>query len=144
METSAKTLRRIKVGQFIYSRLFAFEGAYGMVTPEFNGTFVSQEYPTFDCDPKFIRAEFLAAYFKPQHVWKVVGEGSQGLGDRRQRVQPDKILTHELWLPPTDWQNRIADVTNDVTALKGLQGETVEELDALLPSILDKAFKGEL
>ena len=29
-------------------------------------------------------------------------------------------------------------------ALKGLQAETAAELDALLPSILDKAFKGEL
>jgi hypothetical protein len=29
-------------------------------------------------------------------------------------------------------------------ALKRLQAETASELDALLPSILDKAFKGEL
>ena len=31
-----------------------------------------------------------------------------------------------------------------VNALKRLQTETAAELDALLPSILDKAFKGEL
>ena len=31
-----------------------------------------------------------------------------------------------------------------VCALKRLQAETAAELDALLPSILDKAFKGEL
>lgn len=31
-----------------------------------------------------------------------------------------------------------------VDALKNLQSETAVELDALLPSILDKAFKGEL
>ena len=29
-------------------------------------------------------------------------------------------------------------------ALKTLQGEAAAELDAMLPSILDKAFKGEL
>jgi hypothetical protein len=29
-------------------------------------------------------------------------------------------------------------------AMKRLQAETAAELDALLPSILDKAFKGEL
>ncbi len=29
-------------------------------------------------------------------------------------------------------------------ALKRLQAETAAELDALLPSVLDKAFKGEL
>jgi type I restriction enzyme S subunit len=29
-------------------------------------------------------------------------------------------------------------------ALKGLQDETSAELDALMPSVLDKAFRGEL
>ena len=29
-------------------------------------------------------------------------------------------------------------------ALRGLQSQSQEELDALLPSVLDKAFKGEL
>ena len=32
----------------------------------------------------------------------------------------------------------------EVDALKRLQAETVAELDALLPAILDRAFKGEL
>jgi type I restriction enzyme S subunit len=32
----------------------------------------------------------------------------------------------------------------EVDALKRLQAETAAELDALVPSILDKAFKGEL
>jgi type I restriction enzyme S subunit len=31
----------------------------------------------------------------------------------------------------------------EVDALKRLQAETAAELDALLPAILDKAFKGE-
>jgi len=141
LATSATSLRRVKRGQFIYSRLFAFEGAYGMVTDEFDGAFVSQEYPTFDCDPREVRAEFLAAYFKPPNVWKDVGRGSKGLGDRRQRVQPQQVLAHELWLPPIAWQNRLAEVQAEVDALKRLQADTAAELDAMLPSILDKAFK---
>ena len=32
----------------------------------------------------------------------------------------------------------------EVDALKRLQAETAAELNALLPAILDKAFKGEL
>ena len=32
----------------------------------------------------------------------------------------------------------------EADALKRLQAETAAELDALLPAILDKAFKGEL
>jgi type I restriction enzyme S subunit len=144
LATSATALRRVKSGQFIYSRLFAFEGAYGRVTPDFDGFFVSQEYPTFDCDPKEVRSEFLAAYFKPAHVWKAVAAGSKGLGDRRQRVQPVQLLTHEIWIPPIGYQDHLAEVQADVDALKQVQAETMTEIDALLPSVLDKAFGGDL
>jgi type I restriction enzyme S subunit len=120
--TSAKTLRRVRKGQFIYSRLFAFEGAYGFVTNDFDGHFVSNEYPAFDCRPDQARAEFIAAYFKSPVVWKDVATGSTGLGDRRQRVQPDKILSYSVWLPPIEWQNRIADVQKQMDALHTVNG----------------------
>jgi type I restriction enzyme S subunit len=142
--TSALTLRRVRKGQFIYSRLFAFEGAYAFVGNDFDGYFVSNEYPTFECHPNQARAEFVAGYFKSPFVWKEVAAGSKGLGDRRQRVQPERILSHKIWLPPMEWQNRIAQVQMQVDALKNIQAQTAAELDALLPSILDKAFKGEL
>jgi type I restriction enzyme S subunit len=49
---------------------------------------------------------------------------------------------------PLPEQRRIVayldDLQSKVDALKRLQTETAAELDALLPSILDKAFKGEL
>jgi len=142
--TSATTLRRVRRGQFIYSRLFAFEGAYGIVTKEYDGFFVSNEYPTFDCNPLRIRPEFVSAYFRSPEVWKEVAVGSKGLGDRRQRVQPAQVLSYRFWLPPLEWQRNIAEVQTEVDALKRLQAETAAELDALLPSILDKAFRGEL
>jgi type I restriction enzyme, S subunit len=142
--TSATTLRRVRKGQFIYSRLFAFEGAYGLVTDEFDGYFVSNEYPTFDCRPNQARAEFVAAYFQSPFVWKEVAVGSKGLGDRRQRVQPERILSQTVWLPPIEWQDRIAQVGGQLDKLKKAQTETAVEIDALVPSILDKAFKGNL
>ena len=53
-----------------------------------------------------------------------------------------------LALPPLPEQRRIVvyldGLQSKVDALKKLQTETATELDALLPSILDKAFKGDL
>jgi type I restriction enzyme S subunit len=50
--------------------------------------------------------------------------------------------------PPLDEQHRIVKYLDGLQAktdrLKALQAQTAAELDALLPSILDKAFKGEL
>ena len=142
--TSANALFRVRKGQFIYSRLFAFEGAYGMVSDDYDAFFVSNEFPTFNCDPLMVRAEFLAAYFKAPAVWKEVASGSKGIGDRRQRVHPSQILAYQLWLPPIEWQNSIAKVQAEIKTRKSVCDETATELNALLPSILDKAFKGEL
>ncbi len=40
--------------------------------------------------------------------------------------------------------NRLLFCLAKFNLLRELQSQTVEELDALLPSVLDKAFKGEL
>jgi type I restriction enzyme S subunit len=142
--TSALSLRRVTAGQFIYSRLFAFEGAYGMVTEEYDGFFVSGEYPTFECDPSVIRTEFLVAYFKAPSVWEEVSIGSKGLGHRRQRVQPAQLLHHNIWVPPLAWQDRLAKVQAEADQLKRVQAETNGEIEALVPALLDRAFKGQL
>lgn len=57
--TSADTLYRVRGGQFIYSRLFAFEGAFALVPAEMDGCFVSNEYPTFDIDEHKIVPDYL-------------------------------------------------------------------------------------
>jgi len=41
-------------------------------------------------------------------------------------------------------QQRLRHVKAKVDALKARQAETAAELDALLPAVLDRAFKGEL
>jgi type I restriction enzyme S subunit len=51
-------------------------------------------------------------------------------------------------IPPLEEQARLVSYLDDVQARMDasieLQSETTAELDALLPSILDKAFKGDL
>ncbi len=144
LKTSATRLRRVRSGQFIYSRLFAWEGAFGLVTDDYDGWYVSGEYPTFDCDLTQILPEFLFAYFKAPHVWAAIAAGSKGLGNRRQRVQPDQILRHQLLLPPLDMQHKIKSVFAHTPEVQEQRQALAKELDTFLPSILDRAFRGEL
>lgn len=144
MDTSATRLYRARAGLFIYSRLFAFEGAYGLVENKYDRYFVSNEYPMFACDDRRILPEFLAAYMLPASIWRKVAEGSGGLGHRRQRVQPHHFLKHEVLLPPLDWQQKIRAIRGRIGNAVPAQEEVANELNALLPAILDKAFKGEL
>ncbi|MDF3129457.1 restriction endonuclease subunit S [Kiritimatiellaeota bacterium B1221] len=144
ISTSATKLRRIKSRQFIYSRLFAFEGAYGVVDEEYDGAFVSNEYPTFECDSNYVTPEFLKAYFQAPTVWMAIAEGSKGLGDRRQRVKPDQLLSHKVWIPPLKQQKLIANLWAEHAKLMKSNAFAAERIKSLMPAILDKAFKGEL
>ena len=64
------------------------------------------------------------------------------------KFETEKLLDTEIPVPPVNEQRRVVaelDVLQtEVSALKRLQSETSAELDALLPAILDRAFKGEL
>ena len=51
-ETSYATYYRIHRDQFVYSKLFAWEGALAVVGDKFDGLFVSQEFPTFTVDAR--------------------------------------------------------------------------------------------
>jgi type I restriction enzyme S subunit len=59
-----------------------------------------------------------------------------------------KLKAYQVFVPPLPEQRRIVAELDalqaEVDALKRQQTETAAELDALLPAILDRAFKGEL
>jgi type I restriction enzyme S subunit len=59
-----------------------------------------------------------------------------------------KLKLLEISLPPLPEQRRIVAYLDGlqakVDALSCLQAETGAELDALMPAVLDRAFKGEL
>lgn len=140
---AANTLFRVQTGQFIYLKLNAYEGAYASIPPELDGYFVTNEFPTFTCDSTTCRSEWLVAHFKLPSVWRSMSHSSKGTPTRRQRVNPDAILAHEVWLPPMAEQNKIAEVLNAKRQYDAL--DTFEkDAEALRRSILSKAFRGEL
>lgn len=73
---------------------------------------------------------------------------SQVEGSAQPSLNAQKVLATELPLPPLPEQRRVVAYLDDLQAkidtLKKTQSETAIELDALMPSILDKAFKGAL
>lgn len=133
--TSANTLYRIYSGQFIYSRLFAFEGAYGIVPESCDGSFVSNEFPTFGCDRRHVIPQYLGWMFRHPAIWKEVAARSTGIGHRRQRVHPEELLEHVISLPPLSEQERIvariegvAARLRDAQSLRDRQREDVRRL----------------
>lgn len=140
--TSASTLFRVRAGQFIYSRLFAFEGAYAYVPPQLDGYFVSNEFPVFDVDTSRVDVRWLASYLRSPDRWAELGGSSKGIGVRRQRVPVDAVLTYEVWLPPVAEQHRIVEAIqklNDaILARAGAQQRT----RTLVAAAVNEVFPG--
>ena len=84
--------------------------------------------------------------------WWMRGLGKKLMASAPQATLPiinqERIGAFEISVPPLADQRRIVAELDalqaEVDALKRLQAETAAELDALLPAILDRAFKGEL
>lgn len=147
-EIKAAKLYRVRQGQFIYGRLNAYEGAFAVISKDYDKHHVSNEFPTFECVLEKVLPEFLLAYFSTPVVWealkrKVTGIGG-GAGNRRIRLKESILLSEEVWLPPMSWQHKIKATAEQLATAKHDRESAGLELDALLPSILDKAFKGEL
>ncbi len=55
-------------------------------------------------------------------------------------------LLHQILIPVTDidLQNEFVELVDKVNAIKDCHRETEKELNEIMPSLLDKAFKGEL
>ncbi|HKQ60439.1 MAG TPA: hypothetical protein VJS92_04090 [Candidatus Polarisedimenticolaceae bacterium] len=142
--TSARELFRVSAGQFIYSRLFAFEGAFALVPTDFDGYYVSNEFPAFDCDQRRVTAGFLASYFRAKQVWAELSASSVGLGLRRQRVSPQRILALEIWLPPMHDQEVVVKALAASNRVSALSGRNLTRSKSLVTSLLNRAFAGEL
>ena len=138
--SSAKKLNRIRGGQFIYSRLFAFEGAYAVVPQEFDGYYVSNEFPAFDVDPTRLDSSWLAAYLRSPDRWIELASKSKGLGVRRQRVSIESVLSYEVWLPPIEEQRVMVRGVRDVETIRMKRESTSRLIEALTPATVNAAF----
>ncbi len=138
--TSATSLFRARTGQFVYSRLFAFEGAYGIVTPQFDGAFVSNEFPLFDCDRDRVLPEYLHWFFRNPGVWPEVARLTTGLGNRRRRIKPEALLGYCIPLPDPTEQAKIVDRLNQIsgslTEATALRARVIDACGALCRSLL--------
>ena len=62
-EISGKYLNEVIPDQFIYSRLFAWKGAFDYTREEFRNSYVSNEFPAFNLDDSKADLKFIYYYF---------------------------------------------------------------------------------
>jgi type I restriction enzyme S subunit len=115
-ETKYKSLFRLHEGQFVLSRLKAWEGAVAVVPAAFDGYCVSQEYPTFEVVRDCAEPDYLQWLCRWDRFWCLLLVESKGVGARRDRVHPDRLLTVEVPMPSLPEQRRIVDHVGRIAA----------------------------
>jgi len=144
LEFAYPRLSTLHVRDFVYPKLMAWEGAMGVVPPECDGCVVSTEFPVFEVLEERVFHEVLDTYFRTPAVWPDMAGSSTGTNVRRRRLNPTDFLNYRFPLPKRETQERLRAVRMEVAGLQEVCGDTGGELDAFMPAILDRAFKGEL
>ena len=93
-----------------------------------------------------LEARYLMYWLSQPTVQEFINDEQKGA--TRQGFTKAQIQAFEIPVPSLAEQRRIVAELDalqaEVDALKRLQAETAAELDALLPALLDRAFKGKL
>jgi type I restriction enzyme S subunit len=143
-ETTYRSFNRLYRGALVMSQVKGWEGAIAMTPKELHGYFVSPEYRTFRCKTDRCLPGYLAALVPTEFFWGRLKDATRGVGARRERTRPEQFLQLEFSMPSLrDQEGAIATLTS-INAVQGLQRETATGMNAMLPGILDKAFRGDL
>ena len=119
-EISARVLNQVKAGDFIYSRLFAWQGSFGVIPEELDGCYVSNEFPIFAVDKAHIDPRFLVFWFGlPQTQRTVEADCFGSTPGTRNRYKEEYCLKLETPCPPLNEQQRIVAKLDKVAGVGG-------------------------
>jgi type I restriction enzyme S subunit len=145
-QSAATTLYQVKSGDFIYSRLFACRGAFGVIDSNLDGCYVSGEFPTFVPINDRVDINFLRLWFRlPMTIRKVESDCTGSTPLTRNRFKENFFLNLKIFLPPLAEQRRIVAKIDELAArieeASRLRHEATHEVQALLESASKVAFK---
>ena len=148
-QTAATKLYRVTKGDFIYSRLFACRGAFGVINEELDGCHVSGEFPTFLPVPGRIDVNFLRYWFRLPTILSRVEEDCTGSTPlTRNRFKEHFFLALEIPLPSLAEQKRIVarieELAAQINEARILRQETIDEVENLVGSKASIIFQNAL
>jgi len=146
-EISASKLNQVQTGDFIYSRLFAWQGSFGVIPEEMNGCYVSNEFPIFHLDPSRIVSKYLVYWFGLPHIQKSVEADCTGsTPGTRNRYKESFFNSLKIHLPPVSEQHRIVNkiksLSSKIEETNKLRNEIRTDAQAMLRSAFQQVIEG--
>lgn len=143
-DTSYTSYNRIHTGQFVYSKLFGWEGALAVVPEDFDGYHMSSEFPAFDIDASQADSSYVHHLARWPGLHASLRDKGTGVGSRRQRVSPSRLLAATVPLPDLPEQQRITADLDKIAAAERIADSQAANTKHMKISLLNAAFGGNL
>lgn len=134
----------MKAGDLVFSNIKAWEGSVALISERHDGWVASHRYITCLPNYELIHPQFLLYFFSTPNGMEILGKVSPGSADRNRTLNTKKLMATKVPVPNLDLQKEFVDLLNKIDALRTHHKQIEKELGELMPSLLDKAFKGEL
>ena len=143
-DTTYKYFNRLQAGQIVLSQVKGWEGAIAVCPSEMERYYASPEYRTFSCKHGVCDPAYMNFLVRTPWFHGILAGATRGQGARRERTRPELFLSLTIPMPEFRQQQRAVGILKQLHQIPVLHVQTAAKLDALLPSVLDKAFRGEL
>ncbi len=140
----AKRVFEIKRDDLLLNIVFAWEGAVAVARAEDDGRVGSHRFLTCVPAPGLATPAYLCFHFLTEAGLRQLGEASPGGAGRNRTLGLKALERIKVPVPAFSKQVWFGQLLERLDSVRRLQVLSDTRLDALLPSILDKAFRGEL
>jgi type I restriction enzyme S subunit len=144
-EFALEYVQRIKQDDFIYCKIMAWEGGFGVVQKESDNTVMSGAFVAYEIDKEKVLPEYLNYYFKVEKVWKSIGGKSTGTNLRRRSLHPDDFEANSLPLPSLPIQKVIIKklelVKSKLSLIEKLKAEQQRDFRVLQNSVFNELIE---
>lgn len=143
-EVGTKKLYEIHPGDVVFNNVFAWEGAVAVAKPEDAGRVGSHRFITCVPKPGVATAEFVNFHFSTKGGLAQIGEASPGGAGRNRTLGLEALAKIRIPLPSYEKQLWLGALIEKSRQSDDERNKADTELNAMLPAILDRAFRGEL
>lgn len=139
---SLPKIQRIFEGDFVYCKIMAWEGAFGIVPRETHNCVLSGAFAAYEIDRQRLEPKFIDYFFKVSEHWRFIGSQSTGTNVRRQSLHTEQFEQCVIPIPPLAEQQRVVArieaMAQQIREAQQLRQRSTEEADALHYSVMKK------
>lgn len=143
-ELGSKRVFHIEPGDLLFSNVFSWEGAIAVARPEDNGRIGSHRYITCAPVEGLAKSSFIWFHFMTERGLQQIGVASPGSAGRNRTLGLAALGRIEVPVPAYEKQVWFDQLVTKLSLLREHQKKQEEELATLIPSLLERAFRGEL